>query len=110
LNVPAVRLLRDYGIHKFHHKLNQAGFSTFNRSADAYGLTLILGGGECTLWELASVYRNWAYQLKNYPETKNLRKNNCGNTLSKPIGLHGKQEQALEIEMLGLLEFRPIKL
>ncbi len=68
LNVPAVRLLRDYGTHKFHHELNQAGFSTFNRSADAYGLTLILGGGECTLWELVSVYRNWAYQLKNYPE------------------------------------------
>ena len=71
LNVPAVRLLQEYGIHKFHDNLNQAGFTTFNRLSGGYGLTLILGGGECTLWELASTYRNWGSQLNRFPDSSN---------------------------------------
>lgn len=59
LNVPAALLLRDYGILPFYQNLKQLGFSTINRSAGDYGLSLILGGAEATLWDLARIY---AYQ------------------------------------------------
>ncbi len=60
LNVPAVRLLRRYGIDRFRQQLQRYGLSTINRSADNYGLSLILGGGEANLWELTSVYARMA--------------------------------------------------
>jgi penicillin-binding protein 1C len=56
LNVPSVTLLKNYGIEKFNNLLNKLGFSTITRSSDDYGLTLILGGAECTLWDLVNVY------------------------------------------------------
>ena len=65
-NVPAIYLLRDYGIGKFMEKMKQMGLTTFNRSADHYGLSLILGGGEATLWELTSVYAGMAQTLLHY--------------------------------------------
>lgn len=57
LNVPAVRLLRRYGVFNFHRFLRDAGVSTLVRSADDYGLPLILGGAEVTLWDMARLYR-----------------------------------------------------
>ena len=60
LNVPAVRLLRHYGIDRFRQQLQRYGLTTVNRSADNYGLSLILGGGEANLWELTSVYARMA--------------------------------------------------
>ena len=65
-NVPAIYLLRDYGIGKFMEKMKQMGLTTFHRSADHYGLSLILGGGEATLWELTSVYAGMAQTLLHY--------------------------------------------
>lgn len=56
LNVPAVRMLRQYGISRFHHQLQAMGMSTLFRPADDYGLTLILGGAEGSLWELTGIY------------------------------------------------------
>lgn len=63
LNIPATLLLRDYGLIKFHDDLHALGFSTINRSADNYGLTLILGGAEVSLWELAKIYTQQSQQL-----------------------------------------------
>ncbi len=60
LNIPAVRMLRNYGIGKFQQKLQAMGMSTLFRPADDYGLTLILGGAEGTLWELTSIYARLA--------------------------------------------------
>jgi penicillin-binding protein 1C len=56
LNVPFVRALREYGIPPFLELLKKCGFTTFNRKAENYGLPLILGGGEVTLYEACSVY------------------------------------------------------
>lgn len=56
INVPAVRELRDYGIAPFLTLLKKAGFTTFDRTADEYGLPLILGGGELTLEEAVHAY------------------------------------------------------
>ena len=60
LNVPAVQLLRRYGIDRFRQQLQRYGLTTINRSAENYGLSLILGGGEANLWELTSVYARMA--------------------------------------------------
>lgn len=56
LNVPFVRLLRSYGVNRFLRLLQGTGISTMKRDADEYGLTLILGGAEVSLWEMAGRY------------------------------------------------------
>lgn len=68
LNVPFVHLLMAYGYEKFHQKLKQMGFHSFDKPAGHYGLSLILGGGETSLWELTSVYSSMARALNNYTE------------------------------------------
>ena len=56
LNIPAVFLLREYGVPKFHARLREAGLSTLTQSPDHYGLSLILGGAEGRLDEVTSAY------------------------------------------------------
>ena len=65
LNVPAVQMLRTYGLPKFHDLLKKAGMTTLNQPAAHYGLSLILGGAEGTLWEVASIYRKMAKVLRD---------------------------------------------
>ncbi len=66
LNIPAVRELQMYGYPRFHLRLKEVGFTTIDRSADHYGLTLILGGAEVKLWDLAKVYSSMARVLNHY--------------------------------------------
>ncbi len=68
LNVPFVHLLKTYGYEKFHHKLTQCGISTLTNSPDHYGLSLILGGGETTLWDLTAMYASLTRVLKRYQD------------------------------------------
>ena len=56
LNVPAVYLLRAYGVPKFHALLQEAGLSTLTHDAAHYGLSLILGGAEARLDEVTAAY------------------------------------------------------
>lgn len=56
LNVPAVHLLRSYGIPRFLDLVRGCGLSTLPFSASHYGLSLILGGGEGTLSDVTSAY------------------------------------------------------
>lgn len=56
LNIPAVRMLRAYGIGRFHDQLTALGMTTLFRPAEAYGLTLVLGGAEGTLLQLTGIY------------------------------------------------------
>jgi penicillin-binding protein 1C len=56
LNIPSVYLLRDYGVPKFYDFLQKIGISTLNKSASHYGLSLILGGAEATLWDVSFAY------------------------------------------------------
>jgi penicillin-binding protein 1C len=66
LNVPAVRMLQDYGVERFHHLLKQLGMSTVNKPSDHYGLSLILGGAEGNLWEMLAVYVFFSRTLNHY--------------------------------------------
>ena len=72
LNVPAVKMLQEYGAAKFHLRLKQLGFSTFNKPTDHYGLSLILGGGEAKLWEIAGAYSSMARALMRYSDARDL--------------------------------------
>ena len=65
LNVPAVRLLQDYGLKKFYSRLKYLGFKSINKGPNHYGLTLILGDAECTLWELCNAYYQLAKKANN---------------------------------------------
>lgn len=56
LNIPAVMMLQRYGVPKFHNFLQQTGFKTITRPSSHYGLSLILGGAEATLWDVTNVY------------------------------------------------------
>jgi penicillin-binding protein 1C len=60
LNVPAVRMLREYGYPRFYDLLRTLGFTTLREPPDHYGLTLVLGGAEATLWDVTRAYANLA--------------------------------------------------
>ncbi len=72
LNIPAVYMLHVYGVDRFYDKLKSLHFSTLTRSADDYGLTLILGGAEGTLWDIVSLYSSMANRVTGFfnPEIK----------------------------------------
>ncbi|RKQ49634.1 penicillin-binding protein 1C [Roseivirga pacifica] len=56
LNIPMVHLLKMYGYPRFHEQLRNLGMSTLSKPAGHYGLTLVLGGAEGTLWDMANMY------------------------------------------------------
>ncbi|MBY0401455.1 penicillin-binding protein 1C, partial [Myxococcota bacterium] len=60
LNVPAVRLLRQHGVARFHEDLRSLGMTSLVRQPDDYGLTLVLGGAEGTLGDLTAMYARLA--------------------------------------------------
>jgi len=66
LNIPAVKMLQKYNPAKFLDLLHKTGFTTFSKSSDYYGLSLILGGGETTLWDLTGVYASLSRILNRY--------------------------------------------
>jgi penicillin-binding protein 1C len=60
LNVPAVRMLQQYGVTRFYDGLHRLGMTTLQRRPEEYGLALILGGAEGTLWDVVGMYANLA--------------------------------------------------
>jgi len=56
LNVPAARNLRIFGVERFLQLLRSLGLTTLFRPANEYGLPLILGGAEVTLFEITKLY------------------------------------------------------
>jgi penicillin-binding protein 1C len=63
LNIPAIRMLREYGTEQFYHKLKNLNLRHINKHTDHYGLSIILGGAEASLWDLSSAYLNMARTL-----------------------------------------------
>lgn len=68
LNIPFVRMLRDYSYNRFYEDLKQLGISSLNREADHYGLSLILGGAETSLWDICNMYGGMMAVLRHYNE------------------------------------------
>lgn len=67
LNIPAVRMLREHGVEKFHYQLQKLGMTTLTHNARHYGLSIILGGAEATLWELCGIYASLSRTLNHFP-------------------------------------------
>ncbi|MFI5137731.1 MAG: penicillin-binding protein 1C [Sphingobacteriales bacterium] len=70
LNVPAVKMLQQFKYERFYDFLHRVGITTLKKPADHYGLSLILGGGENTLWELTGAYADMARVLNHYNKYK----------------------------------------
>ncbi|MBN2173066.1 MAG: penicillin-binding protein 1C [Bacteroidales bacterium] len=66
LNVPAVKMLLDYGVPRFRNLLTEVGMTTLDQPADHYGLSLILGGAETTMFDLAGVYSSFSRVLNHF--------------------------------------------
>ncbi len=66
LNVPAVHMLHEFGVGRFLDYLRKMKFKYMNYSSDHYGLSLILGGAEVSLWDLAGAYSSFGRILNNY--------------------------------------------
>lgn len=68
LNIPAVYMLRDYRYERFHQLLKNIGMTSLNQPPDHYGLALILGGAEGTLWDITGMYASLARTLNHYSD------------------------------------------
>lgn len=94
LNIPAVNMLQKYTTDRFLELLQNAGFTTFDKKADHYGLSLILGGGETSLWELTGVYASLSRVLGRY----NKEKKYIIEDYHPPVILSGKNDKVTENE------------
>ena len=70
LNIPAVKMLQLFNPERFLDLLKKTGFTSFRNPADYYGLSMILGGGETSLWELTGVYASLSRVLNRYNREK----------------------------------------
>lgn len=68
-NVPAVKMLWLVGINDALQTAKRLGITTLDRTADRYGLTLVLGGGEVSLLDMTSVYGTFANDGVRNPAT-----------------------------------------
>jgi len=62
LNVPAIRMLSEYGLQDFYWWLKGAGLEHLFRAPDRYGLPLVIGGAEASLLEMVPLYAMLARQ------------------------------------------------
>jgi penicillin-binding protein 1C len=69
LNVPAIRLLRQYGLDKFYGDLKDMKVGHLDKPASYYGLSMILGGAESSLWEVTKTYAGLAHTLTTFTES-----------------------------------------
>ncbi len=69
LNVPSVRMLRAFGLDRFHHYLKELQLKDLKYNANHYGLSLILGGAESNLWDLCKSYAAMSSTLNHFNET-----------------------------------------
>ncbi len=70
LNIPSVYLLRGYGVPGFYDFLKKGGLTTLTQKPSHYGLSLILGGAEATLWDVSFLYADMVRSLQNLERIK----------------------------------------
>ena len=69
LNVPAVRMLREFGIQRFYNILGKTNQRYIDKPSDYYGLSLILGGAESSLWDITKTYAGMAATSNYYTQS-----------------------------------------
>lgn len=66
LNVPCVEILKTHGVMGFVDLLRESGLGSLNRPAEAYGLSVALGGAEVTLLDMTRLYANMSSSYQNF--------------------------------------------
>lgn len=66
LNIPAVLMLKAYGVPRFYEQLRHFKLRDINKSPGHYGLSLILGGAESNLWDLCRTYAGLTSTLNHF--------------------------------------------
>ena len=66
LNAPFVHLLREYGQPRFHALLRQLGLRGIVYDAEHYGLSLIVGGAEASLFDITNAYAKMGRKLASH--------------------------------------------
>ena len=101
LNVPAVFLLRSYGVPRFHELLQRCGLSTLGKEASHYGLSLILGGGEGKLTEITAAYSTLVRTYCHYGASEDA-------PIQNPVALWYTFEALKEVNRPDELDWRLI--
>ncbi|GET47120.1 penicillin-binding protein 1C [Capnocytophaga felis] len=73
LNIPFVWLLQKFGTYRFYDILQKLQLSDIKKHPDHYGLSIILGGAESNLWDLARAYTNLASELNIFAQKQMYR-------------------------------------
>lgn len=100
LNIPAVFLLKEYGLEKFYRFLANSDVQGLRSDPAEYGLTLILGGAEIRMFDLAKLYLNLA-SLEKCNSIKYLR---SSQKTQKQTQEFSKGAAYLTLEMLSSLK------
>lgn len=66
LNAPFVHLLREYGQQKFHTLLKKLPLRGIVFDAEHYGLSLIVGGAEASLYDITNAYAKMGRKLASH--------------------------------------------
>jgi penicillin-binding protein 1C len=74
LNVPMVKLLHDFSQPKFYTKMKSIGMKTLTKDARHYGLSLILGGAETSLWDISAMYSGMVRSVEDFNRHRYYRK------------------------------------
>jgi penicillin-binding protein 1C len=85
LNIPAVRVLEKVGVPTFLDRLHELGFEHLTQPPEYYGLGLVLGSGEVSLFELARAYVTLARQGQFTPILATLDTDKNQHSNSQPI-------------------------
>jgi len=88
LNVPAVRMLQQFGLDRFYHYLKKLKLKDIKYDANHYGLSLILGGAESNLWDICKSYASLSATLNNYDK---LQAKYYANEFIEPTYLKNKE-------------------
>ena len=66
LNVPIVRMLQEFGLSRFYHYLKALKLKDLTYDANHYGLSIILGGAESSLWDMCKSYAAMSSTLNHF--------------------------------------------
>jgi penicillin-binding protein 1C len=98
LNIPAVRMLQNYGVPKFQNFLQKMGMQTLVYSPDHYGLTLIVGGAEGKLWDIVGIYAGLARTLNSFTANNKY----SGDLIHPPVICYHKSESGVNKKSSGI--------
>lgn len=96
-NVPAVKLLYLVGADKALQTARSLGISTLTKNPEHYGLTLVLGGGEVSLLEMASAYSTFPNEGTHYETNPIISVTSRDNSINDRFG--GRSRQVISPEV-----------